>query len=444
MLQAGLAMRMLLRRTENQEGSRARGLRSSLMAPIVVVLLGAFAVPASAAAAEPTPDGWSAGPVARWTGYASGDSVRVREVQRTLRRLSYRPGPIDGLFGPRTERSVLRFQRTESLQPDGIVGPRTLRRLRIRGEGRRPPATKSPATTEPRRGARAPHRPETPPTPFPPPRAAPAPAAVPAEPAGDPGPDPSPWLALLALGALAAGSAAWLARGRRSRPAPPRPIALLPAGPSSGTPGPPSNGNGFHAESNGNANGSQAERRPQPGALFATSLDDADALSRARLSATLRDRDRGLLIAAANRAYTQEHPHVVRIEAFGQELLGTRRGRATGRVVPVSAPLFAEGHSDDPSIGDFAGFVDAMAIPAPSADSQAPPRYRVDDVTKAAPVWVREDEISRRMLDPGRPAAPRSPLRRGGTRGRADSAPPVTSLTLVTRRRRHQWLERTD
>jgi cellulose synthase/poly-beta-1,6-N-acetylglucosamine synthase-like glycosyltransferase/peptidoglycan hydrolase-like protein with peptidoglycan-binding domain len=85
-----------------------------------------------AAAPPPAPEraGWSAGSVSRGTGFVRGTSERVREVQLSLRRLGYRPGPIDGLFGPRTERAVLVFQRTHTLEPDGIVGPRTLHSLR--------------------------------------------------------------------------------------------------------------------------------------------------------------------------------------------------------------------------------------------------------------------------------------------------------------------------
>jgi hypothetical protein len=74
---------------------------------------------------------WWAGPVAFGTGYHRTDgSERVREVQRTLRRLGYRAGPPDGLFGPRTQRAVLGFQRAHALQADGIVGHHTLGRLR--------------------------------------------------------------------------------------------------------------------------------------------------------------------------------------------------------------------------------------------------------------------------------------------------------------------------
>ena len=49
------------------------------------------------------PKGWSARSVGLGSGYSRpGGSDRVREVQRRLTRLGYRPGPVDGLFGPRT------------------------------------------------------------------------------------------------------------------------------------------------------------------------------------------------------------------------------------------------------------------------------------------------------------------------------------------------------
>src|SRR4051794_18787215 len=74
---------------------------------------------------------WSAGPVMRWTGYwKPSGSQRVREVQRTLNHVGYHAGPVDGLFGPITERAVHRFQARHRLRVDGIVGKRTLRALR--------------------------------------------------------------------------------------------------------------------------------------------------------------------------------------------------------------------------------------------------------------------------------------------------------------------------
>src|ERR1700742_3159784 len=51
-----------------------------------------------------SPVGGDAGAVARGAGYTRPEgSDRVRDLQRRLTRLGYRPGPIDGRFGPRTE-----------------------------------------------------------------------------------------------------------------------------------------------------------------------------------------------------------------------------------------------------------------------------------------------------------------------------------------------------
>jgi peptidoglycan hydrolase-like protein with peptidoglycan-binding domain len=61
-------------------------------------------------------------------GQSRGDS-RVRALQRRLRALGQRPGPVDGLYGPRTEAAVERLQRDSGLSVDGVVGPETRRVL---------------------------------------------------------------------------------------------------------------------------------------------------------------------------------------------------------------------------------------------------------------------------------------------------------------------------
>jgi hypothetical protein len=79
------------------------------------------------------PHGQGRGALEAGAGYGRvGGARRVRAVQRLLRRLGYRPGPVDGRFGANTATAVRRFQRAEALRVDGIVGPRTGRALRAR------------------------------------------------------------------------------------------------------------------------------------------------------------------------------------------------------------------------------------------------------------------------------------------------------------------------
>jgi DNA invertase Pin-like site-specific DNA recombinase/peptidoglycan hydrolase-like protein with peptidoglycan-binding domain len=71
-------------------------------------------------------------PLARGSGYGKADDAqRVRALQQRLRRLGWSPGPIDGLFGPRTEAALLRFQKSAGLAADGIAGKGTSRALRL-------------------------------------------------------------------------------------------------------------------------------------------------------------------------------------------------------------------------------------------------------------------------------------------------------------------------
>ncbi|MGI6160938.1 MAG: M14 family metallopeptidase [Christensenellales bacterium] len=46
-------------------------------------------------------------------------------LQRTLQRLGYYDGAIDGIFGPQTEAALIAYQRGAGLSPDGIAGPLT-------------------------------------------------------------------------------------------------------------------------------------------------------------------------------------------------------------------------------------------------------------------------------------------------------------------------------
>jgi hypothetical protein len=109
----------------------------------------------------------SAGLLARGAGYGNeAGSKAVRQLQLRLRRLGDRPGPIDGLFGPRTEAAVERFQRSHGLAIDGVVGPQTKGRLiaqRAEQPSARPPnptQTGKPERKSPARDHRAESAPE--------------------------------------------------------------------------------------------------------------------------------------------------------------------------------------------------------------------------------------------------------------------------------------------
>jgi N-acetylmuramoyl-L-alanine amidase len=71
-------------------------------------------------------------------GYALGDRILylryphfrgddVRALQRRLNALGFDTGREDGIFGDRCDRAVREFQRNVGREPDGIVGPDTLR-----------------------------------------------------------------------------------------------------------------------------------------------------------------------------------------------------------------------------------------------------------------------------------------------------------------------------
>jgi peptidoglycan hydrolase-like protein with peptidoglycan-binding domain len=165
----------------------------------------------------------SGGTLVRGEGYGVvHGSPAVRALQLRLRARGFRPGPIDGLYGPLTSGAVRRFQRKHELVVDGIVGPQTRKPLLVQPAARREqPDPRRPVAANPNRPEPAPPEP-APPDPAPkqppialdvPPASAPQ-ADVPAAPSSNSG--ISPWLAA-ALGALGAGLALGAFRLRASR-----------------------------------------------------------------------------------------------------------------------------------------------------------------------------------------------------------------------------------
>ena len=102
--------------------------------------------PVPTASADRRPRGWDAGPVALGAGtHDPSGSRRVREVQRRLRSLGYRPGPIDGIFGVRTRAAVAWFQIKHGFPVDGHATLAVVRHLRDRTRGGGTRAEKPPA-----------------------------------------------------------------------------------------------------------------------------------------------------------------------------------------------------------------------------------------------------------------------------------------------------------
>ena len=137
------------------------------------------------------------GRLARGAGYAQpAGSPRVKELQRELRRIGLKPGPIDGRYGPRTEAAVVRLQRRQGLPVKGVVDARTRRALATapQRQGTRPADSRSRRSQLP------------------------WPTAI-ALTGMDPAEDQAGWLVLTALMALLIGAAAGLLAGRL-RPGP--------------------------------------------------------------------------------------------------------------------------------------------------------------------------------------------------------------------------------
>ncbi len=79
-------------------------------------------------------------PTVRW----GSRGPAVADLQRRLGAAGFSPGPVDGVFGPKTNAAVVAFQRARGLEVDGIVGPKTWGAL-LRG-GAQPPPRPAPVT----------------------------------------------------------------------------------------------------------------------------------------------------------------------------------------------------------------------------------------------------------------------------------------------------------
>jgi len=56
---------------------------------------------------------------------------KVKEIQQALVGKGFDPGTSDGEFGPHTNAAVVAFQLSQSMIPDGEVGPETAKALGV-------------------------------------------------------------------------------------------------------------------------------------------------------------------------------------------------------------------------------------------------------------------------------------------------------------------------
>jgi peptidoglycan hydrolase-like protein with peptidoglycan-binding domain len=95
----------------------------------------------------------------------------IREVQRDLLRKGYDPGPVDGIFGPKTEGALREFQKAQQLPVTGQLDDRSLAALKagqteVGGEkSTGPKETPTPTSPSTPRETSAPTSPTTPPGP---------------------------------------------------------------------------------------------------------------------------------------------------------------------------------------------------------------------------------------------------------------------------------------
>src|SRR5438093_2426979 len=96
----------------------------------VALALGIVALAAAPAAAEARSANRT---LAQGTGMVAEPDASVRGLQRILQSRGYAldPAGVDGRFGPVTATAVMRLQRSFGLVPDGIVGPKTRKLLRV-------------------------------------------------------------------------------------------------------------------------------------------------------------------------------------------------------------------------------------------------------------------------------------------------------------------------
>lgn len=77
-----------------------------------------------------------------------GGAHGVSQLQSGLASQGFNPGSIDGLYGPQTQNAVTQLQQKNGLKVDGIAGPQTLGQLRSVAANSQPPIPAPPAAPQ--------------------------------------------------------------------------------------------------------------------------------------------------------------------------------------------------------------------------------------------------------------------------------------------------------
>jgi peptidoglycan hydrolase-like protein with peptidoglycan-binding domain len=279
-----------------------------------------------------------AGPLRPGAGYRSAaGSRRVRQLQRNLRRLGYRPGVVDGRYGPQTEAALQWFQMKHGLRPSGVAGLATVAQLRALATGTRGAPRAPTRANAPKARANAPRTGANAPSPLP--RAAP-----PARAADEPGDGISPLLLVVLVGgalAVAALSVLMLRRigpERAGRALPPDDAAPLP---STAAPTTPRAGEGEAAAA------APAEppvsRTPSPTVVGYASGRNRGELDRGAAAVTRACRERGSTLACVIRENGSANGNGRKRPGLAHAVTQVHEGRAGGLVLDCLDHL---GHSD--------------------------------------------------------------------------------------------------
>ena len=290
-------------------------------------------------------------------GYGKADGVPpVRVVQRSLRKLGFEPGPLDGLYGPRTETAVIRFQSAARVAADGIVGPQTRHALtRVKNEPLR-------------RGA------------------------------GFVVPDGSPRVRALQVkltrqglrpgpvdGLFGPRTQAAVERLQRSRGVPVSGVATAQTRQLLAKPG------------------QQPDQQASTQSPDQTAQTDTGARGGKQKPPATKAPDQRTVAAQVNGGDSNDValPLAVLIGLaalviglIGGALLGRRNRVVSGTAVPLAQGVVAEGTSRTGTVGRFRGNVHALVLGRHGLRRTPEARYLVSDPHKGDPFWVSQDEVS--------------------------------------------------